>query len=103
MRHNFRFRRLRKFNCLITLLAIIFIFNLICGGFGNKTANAEEVQAPREYVTVQVRSGDTLWDLVNEYYDYDCHIRKAILEVRELNNMESSTIYIGQSLIIPRN
>lgn len=56
------------------------------------------------YTGVTVEAGDTLWDLADEYVDYDYYKNKNsyIAEVRHINHLdESCSIAAGQILILP--
>lgn len=79
---------------MLTLCFIIFSFS--SGAF---SAQANDI--PRELQPVIVRSGDTLWDLVSQYYQYSGDIRAAIYEVREINELDSVELYPGQLIYIP--
>lgn len=81
------------------ILAIIFILSLI---FAKATLSHKEV----EYAKFHVAYGDTLWTIAeelqsnNDYYK-NKDIRFIISDIKSTNNLESSTIYTGQELIIP--
>jgi len=52
------------------------------------------------YVSVRVREGDNLWNIVS-MYSKDKDIRKYIYEVKKLNKMNDSNIYPGQNILLP--
>jgi len=52
------------------------------------------------YVTVTVKSGDTLWTIAESFYDKG-DIRKHIYNIKKANNMKSCEIFPGNKLIIP--
>lgn len=89
-------RTLRKGRCLVLLTLCFIIFSFSSGAF---SAQANDI--PRELQPVIVRSGDTLWDLVSQYYQYNGDIRAAIYEVREINELDSVELYPGQLIYIP--
>jgi hypothetical protein len=53
------------------------------------------------WIEVEVKHGDTIWKLVDRYYEGDEDVRKIIYEVKEINNLESSVITPRQILRIP--
>ena len=53
-----------------------------------------------EYIPVAVESGDSLWSLAAEYYP-NTNRRTAMSQIREINNLTSSTIYEGDVLMLP--
>ena len=58
------------------------------------------------YKTITVNSGDTLWSIAqyekneNAYYK-DSDIRDIVYDIKEINNLNSSSLSINQSLKIP--
>jgi len=55
---------------------------------------------PNNTVEIEVVSGDTLWDIA-ERLNLPRDTRVIIEEIRILNNLEDSTIYPGQVLLVP--
>ncbi len=53
-----------------------------------------------ETVDYRVRSGDTLWTIAEETSSGG-DIRGIIAEIRDLNDLESSLIIPGQTLVVP--
>jgi LysM repeat protein len=51
-----------------------------------------------KYATVVVTKGDTLWTIANDYYENERDIRNKIEEIKEINNMKTSSIKTGQEL-----
>jgi nucleoid-associated protein YgaU len=48
----------------------------------------------------RVRSGDTLWSIANRHYPgHDT--RAAIYEIRQANKLDTSTITVGDWLVLP--
>ena len=56
----------------------------------------------KEFITVTVHSGDTLWTLAQEYGDPSKDVREVIDEIKDFNQLNSAEIRIGQSLQIPQ-
>ncbi len=77
---------------------IIMIGFVFLGMFGvQKTSYGESVP---KYITIKVSQGDTLWTLAKDYVKEDEDIRDVIANIKELNNLKSSNIKIGQELVI---
>ena len=78
---------------LILLLALTSIFFLL-----DAIGAADEPQAIVSYV---VQPGDTLWSIADGVAEPGTDIREVISDVKSLNALESSSLQIGQSLMIP--
>ena len=55
--------------------------------------------SPIEYETIIVAEGDTLWSIANAL---EGNVRENIYNIKEVNNLESSMIYVGQELLVPQ-
>ena len=81
------------------LLAIIIFTVIIC--IGTKVLSHKELR----YKTKYVSSGENLWKIAtneqnnNEYYK-NKDIRNIIEDLKNINNLETSNLYINQELII---
>ena len=51
-------------------------------------------------VEYTVASGDTLWSIA-EKYSKNTDIRQYIYDLKKLNDMEQSSLYVGQNIKIP--
>ena len=51
------------------------------------------------FITYQVQKGDSLWDIGLKYDSND--IENFLFEAKKLNNLDNSTIFEDQILIIP--
>lgn len=54
-----------------------------------------------QYITVVVRSGDTLWDIASEYTGSNKDVRETIYNIKKTNNMDGAMLVPGQELLIP--
>lgn len=91
---------LKKFiRSVIVLLIFIFIISIL---FAKSTLSYKQV----EYVSVYVDYGDTLWKIaetqkeINDYYKKR-DIRDIISDIKKVNNLNSSDLYVAQELKIP--
>lgn len=90
----------RKFiRSLIVIGGIILLISFMCA---NKTFSHSEPS----YKKVYVSSGDTLWNIAqeqknNNLYFEDKDIRSIIDEIKYANNLDASSLEIGQELNIP--
>ena len=96
MAANRKHRKLRWGRVLLLVVFLVLCMSLAVSAFGNDDT------APRPVVEVVVAAGDSIWQLVKEHNpDYDGDMRKAVYEVRQLNQLDSACLEIGQSLTIP--
>ncbi len=66
--------------------------------------SGEEERLLKYYTGIIVKSGDTLWNIADEYIDYNKYKNKDlyIREVCSINNLnDESEIHVGQRLIVP--
>ena len=53
-------------------------------------------------VSIQIREGDTLWDIASAYYTPECGSLQAyIKEIKRTNSLKSDSIHAGHYLLIP--
>jgi len=87
------FKMLRSVVCLTMLvLTIIYAGNFVTGGV---SASSDEV----EYVTVVVRSGDTLWSIAKDNTKGD--VRDKVKELIAFNNLDGSKVELHQRIKVP--
>lgn len=81
----------------IMILATIFVlFNTI----GNFTFGSKNIETK----TIMVESRDTLWSIASDICkasSEDLNVQNVILEIKNINNLDSSEIFVGQELNIP--
>jgi LysM repeat protein len=81
------------FTMLVSVFAITFRIHEVLAS-GRELKNAETVV----YV---VQKGDTLWSIAKETGFENLDIREIVHRIKQLNNLDSSTISPGDVLIIP--
>lgn len=100
MKKRTRFNR-RKFISRITGLVLLVVLAVMSylSLSGTLTADALEDKVTEYY---QIQKGDTLWEIAKRYQAPNEDIRAVIYEIRQLNALESTDIYPGQVLIVPK-
>lgn len=77
---------------LVTAVAVVALFMI--------RAAATDSRVPEGTAVVEVRSGETLWELAGRVAPQSP--RPAVVErIRELNGMHGSTVHPGQPLLVP--
>ncbi len=105
-RRQLRRQRVLRRRCMTYVLTICLL--IICTVSyhsiqSNASTGNEELKF-KYYTSVTVRSGDTLWDIADEYIDYNEYKNKNayIAEVQSINHLEKQDmIKSGQVLIVP--
>ncbi len=92
MKKRYTLKNKKRFFTLIFLIfgiMITFVFADISYGYKKK-----------EYKMVEIQYGDTLWDIADRYKG-DIEIRKFLFEIKKVNKLDTSDIYIGDMIRIP--
>lgn len=92
MKRMYRLKNKRRF------VSFLFLFIMVGLCIGSVVSAAGNIQDETQVVTI--RPGDTLWDIAQVYSNH-VEIRKYIYEIKKVNQLENSTIYAGQQLVLP--
>ena len=99
-----RQRRQKKYPALLLLLLILGIPGTVLLSTRVQARAEERPKEPtyKYYTSIQVRSGDTLWEIAEKYRTEEYEdIPSYIEEVKEINHLTSSQITDGMYLCIP--
>ena len=50
---------------------------------------------------VEVKSGDTLWNIAQDYMPDDMDTRKAVFQLCSLNDISADQLYAGMTIQVP--
>ena len=81
----------------LILFTFLTIFSLITTPIIK--SNSLNIPTNNGLITYQVQKGDSLWDIALKYDSND--IENFLFEAKKLNNLDNSTIFVDQILIIP--
>lgn len=100
-RKKYRIKSKFRFTVFIAVLVVsaAFVSGTLLGF--NDASSLSEKSAEPAYITVEVCAGDTLWQLADEYGPKSADRRQVVYEICKVNDVETGTIYPGQSLLIP--
>ena len=91
---------MRKKLMVVTIIATFILSIFACGyAVGRDKAENKVWHDNRTTQTVIVKSGDTLWDIAEQYKPDNIDIREYIYDVKTLNNI-SSTIHEGDTILV---
>lgn len=88
-----------KFRFITFLVLLILVLGI---GFGRITGIgvANGVNEP-EYATVEVNTGDTLWNIAERYASNDQDVREVVYKISRINDLDQDTITAGQTIKVP--
>ncbi|MGO4544825.1 LysM peptidoglycan-binding domain-containing protein [Paenibacillus sp. 2TAB23] len=89
---------------LVKVIVSFVIFVLLFTSFlmmGTDASSKLPATASNEEQVVTVHSGDTLWAIAKRYSDSKHDIRYIIYRIKDRNELNTSEINPGQTLIIP--
>ena len=99
-----RQRELRR-KIVLSVLAVFLIFLFaLCYGAIVSEANENTTDVSYKYFTrYEIEKGDTLWEIAKANIDYTYYnsVQDYIDEVAAINHLDSDTIVVGDSIIIP--
>ncbi len=102
----------RKYNMIldgvthhIIIIAVLIAAACTIIGFGSfigSRSHASDDTKYKYYTSVEVKNGDTLWDIASEHIteEYDS-LQEYVMEVKALNGLQGDSIKSGQNLVIP--
>lgn len=95
-----KIKNIKKFiRGIIIIFGIIFVLSLIIIKSTLSYTN-------KEHKTIYIKSGDTLWSIAldlqeNDSYYTGKNIKYIIEDLKQINNLTTSTLYANQELQIP--
>lgn len=95
-----KIKNVKKFvRGILIVLGIIFILSLIL-------VKSTLSYTTKEYKTIFVKSGDTLWSIALDLQENDTYykgkdVRYIIGDLKEINSLKTSIVYANQELQIP--
>ncbi len=97
MKRKYRIKSKFRFTLFLTV-AILVMISVTGTIFG---ANDAESLTKPNYSEITVQSGDTLWNLAEEFGPDGKDIREIVYEICRLNDISADGIYPGQTILIP--
>lgn len=94
-RRNVRKMKIKMFKMLT--IALIIVSTLL----SFSALSSGDKKSYDEFEVVYVRPGDTLWSIAEDFYGSDIDLREAVYMIKECSEIESSSLTIGQKLLVP--
>jgi nucleoid-associated protein YgaU len=86
-------RRFASF--LLIVVAVVFSAGFLIAG---KPVRAIETPT---YTEVEIRAGDTLWQIAAEYKNDDTDIRRLLYDICRINDVRADKLQPGRTILIP--
>ena len=87
---------MEQFKNYVYLITFIVIFSLLTTPYINNGSNPSSVVSP---ITYKIEQGDTLWN-IGSTLGFN-NISKFVFDVKKVNKMAESKIFVDQIIIIP--
>lgn len=97
MRKKYRIKSRIRFTLFMTI-AILMIISITGTLIG---ANQAESLTKPVYSEIIVQSGDTLWNLAEQFGPDGKDLREVVYEICRINDISADSIYPGQAILIP--
>lgn len=86
---------------MASAIVLVIILSLLLG-LGGRGAAARPEETELYYQVIQVKAGDTLWDLATAYASAYSDIREYVAVLKQVNGIRSDELLRpGETLIIP--
>lgn len=92
--------RLTRRGRLVVLGAALLVALLVSIALGGGSMATEESGERPATEVVVINEGDTLWGVAASVAE-DGQVRSMVHEIRELNNLDSSVVSLGQRIHVP--
>lgn len=76
------------------------VLMLVAMGAWNGVA-AQSAPTTQQVTSYVVRPGDTLWSYASSITEPGEDVRETVADLMELNNMDSSSVAVGERLVVP--
>jgi len=102
MKNKRNIKRSKKGNIKSKSILRLFVLFFVIGAIFFNIVSAKGEKMTEEYI---VEPNDTLWKIASSICKKadkdDLSIQKVVYEIKELNDIKSSDIFVGQELFIP--
>lgn len=93
----------QQFYIIVMTICFVIAIAVTYGSFISLAkSNQSDEQQRKYYTSIQIQSGDTLWEVANDYITTEySSVNDYIKEVKHLNSLEDDKIHEGQYLTVP--
>lgn len=88
-------------NIIMLTIMVIFILSVLFIGSMRLVKADEQIQYDKNFISIEIESGDTLTSIAKEYAISEAEYHSYIEEVKSINSIKNDTIHSGCYLLIP--
>ena len=90
----------QRISVICSAIAIVIICSVFWSSIVTQAAPSKETY--KYYTSIQIKSGDTLWEIAGKYMSNEYKDRKEYMkEVCSINHISENEIHAGQFLVVP--
>jgi len=90
-------RLTRRGRLVVTLLILMLIIPVVSAG---AAAVADQLGTPQAVIVHTVAPGETLWEIAQAHKKPSVGTWDAIAQIKRLNHIDTSDLYVGQTILI---
>jgi FOG: LysM repeat len=98
MKNKYRIKSKFRFTLFMTIVFLMFIS---IAGTVIGANNSQSLTKPA-CSEVIIQSGDTLWDIAQEFGPNDKDVREVVYDICRFNDISADSIQPGQMILIPQ-
>lgn len=100
MRKRYRVVNKTRFFTFVTSLIVIVLMIISSIFFKAKAHSSLHME---EFYEIEVKEGDTLWEIAGKYLPGERDIRKKVYRIKIFNGMDSANIFPGDIIKVPKS
>lgn len=85
----------------MAILLLIVLFCLPIAVLKNSSGAASDGAEPMEVVSYTVAPGDTLWSYAERVTPEGGDVSETVEELKQLNHLQTSSLQVGQRIVVP--
>ena len=97
-------RRVSRMNLKLGIFITgVLLTVMICIVTVSKVSASEHGKREKFVKAITIESGDTLWDIASDLCknNENLNIQNVVIDIKKINGLNNSDIYVGQQLSIP--
>lgn len=92
--------RNKKVYFLSIIIFFMVVFTVIMSSSLKTNARENSDNNRKVYTSISIETGDTLWDIAEEYKPEEMTCKEYINEIKQINSLSSDDIHSGNYLMV---